>query len=269
MTDRYAVIGNPVTHSLSPRIHALFAAAEQQAMIYDRLSAPVNGFPSAAAAFFDGGGKGLNVTVPFKLDAWRWVDSRDAAATESGAVNTIVVDGPARRGCNTDGSGLVDDLTGNLAWSLHGARTLILGAGGAVRGVVAPLKAAGAVLTVANRDRAKAECIATRFGIPSRGLDQVGDGWEVIVNGTSAGLAGVGQLIAPAAVRAARCYDMFYTLDGLTPFCRWAARHGARVVSDGLGMLVEQAAAAFSLWRGVRPSTAGVAESLRRGGAEP
>ena len=264
MTDRYAVIGNPVGHSLSPRIHATFAEETGEDIEYGKLEAPVGGFAGAAQGFFEGGGKGLNVTVPFKLDAWRWVDSHAAAAAVSGAVNTIVVIGADNHGCNTDGIGLVRDLAGNLGWDLHGARTLVLGAGGATQGVVEPLKQAGTVgLTIANRTRARAETLAARFGIASAGLDDVGSGWDVIVNGTSAGIAGVGALVAPEVVAGSRCYDMFYALDGPTPFCRWASGHGASAVSDGLGMLIEQAAEAFFLWRRVRPKTAGVSPLLR------
>ena len=264
MTDRYAVIGTPVAHSLSPRIHAAFAARTGEDVEYGKLEAPKDGFGGAARSFFANGGKGLNVTLPFKLDAWRWVDTHDHAASASGAVNTIVMDGTTKRGCNTDGVGLVRDLSDNLGWLLSGARTLVLGAGGAVQGVVEPLKEAGAAdLTIANRTRSKAEALAARFGVASAGLDEVGGGWDVVINGTAAGLAGIGALVAPAVVADSRCYDMFYALGGATPFCRWAAERGASEVSDGLGMLVEQAAEAFMLWRGVRPDTGGIADELR------
>lgn len=264
MTARYAVIGNPVEHSLSPRIHAAFARAEGQDIRYDKLRAPVDGFATAAQTFFASGGRGLNVTVPFKEHAWRWVDCHDAAAATSGAVNTIVVEGNAMRGCNTDGAGLVRDLSANLGWELAGARTLIVGAGGASRGIIAPLVDAGVCeLTVANRTKAKAEFLAQRFGIAAAGLDEVGAGWDLVVNATSAGLHGAGGILPPTAVAGARCYDLLYAADGQTPFCRWAADHGAREARDGLGMLVEQAAEAFLLWRGVRPHTHEVLAALR------
>ena len=267
MTDRYAVVGNPIAHSLSPRIHALFAAATGQDMSYGMLEAPLDGFAATVERFFAEGGKGLNVTLPFKLYAWQWVASRDEAAQQAGAVNTIVAIGGQWRGCNTDGIGLVNDLTANLKWPLNGARVLVLGAGGAVQGVLAPLLGAGvADLAIANRTLGKAQRLAERFDAQALALDDVGTGWDIVVNGTSAGLGGTGQLIPPAAVVRARCYDMLYALDAATPFCRWATAAGARAASDGLGMLVEQAAAAFALWRGVRPKTAGVAATLRRSG---
>ena len=263
MTDLYAVIGHPVAHSLSPRIHAEFAAATGQALRYDAIDA--ERFAPAAEQFFAAGGRGLNVTVPFKADAWGWVDERDAAAASSGAVNTIVVRGNRTRGCNTDGLGLARDLAANLGWPVAGARTLVIGAGGAARGIVAALLDAGAAdLTIANRTRAKAEALGRAFGIAACGIDEVEGAWDLVLNGTSAGLAGEGALVAPAAVAGARCYDLLYAQRGQTPFCRWAAASGARAVRDGLGMLVEQAAEAFCLWRKVRPDTADVLAALLR-----
>ena len=262
MTDRYAVVGRPVAHSLSPKIHAAFAQATGQSLHYDALEAAA--FAPAAAEFFAAGGSGLNVTVPFKGDAWEWVDERDEAA-ECGAVNTIVVRAGRTLGCNTDGLGLVRDLTANLGWPLSGARVLILGAGGAVRGVVPALQAAGvADMMIANRTRAKAIRLGEQFGATAGGLSETGDGWDIVLNGTAASLKGEAALVAPAVVADARCYDLFYAVDGATPFCRWAAAHGARAASDGLGMLVEQAAEAFCLWRNVRPDTADVLAALRR-----
>ena len=261
-TLRYAVIGNPVEHSLSPRIHAHFAEAAGVRLRYDKLTAPVAGFAAAADEFFAAGGSGLNVTLPFKVDAWRWVDSRDELAEEAGAVNTIAPGG-GMRGCNTDGVGLVRDLAENLGWPLAGARTLVLGAGGAVQGILGPLARVGAVLTVANRTRAKADRLAGQFNVASASLDDVGEGWDLVLNGTSAGIHGDAALVAPAAVAGSRCYDLFYALDSDTPFCRWARTSAAAQTSDGLGMLVEQAAAAFFLWHGVRPDTAGVLHELR------
>lgn len=265
MTDHYAVIGNPVAHSLSPTIHAEFARATGEDLTYGTLEAPIDGFAQATRRFL-ATGRGLNVTVPFKLDAWRWVDRHDAHAAASGAVNTIVPAEDGWLGCNTDGLGLVADLTEHLRWQIAGARTLILGAGGAVQGVVGALSEAGAEgVVIANRTLAKAQALAERFDVQACALDEVGEGWDVVVNGTSAGLTGTGGLIAADAVGGGRCYDMFYSRDGATPFCAWAKAHGARAVADGLGMLVEQAAQAFYLWRGVRPETAPVLASIRGG----
>ena len=265
MTDRYAVIGNPVGHSLSPTIHGAFARATGQDLTYGTLEAPIDGFAEAAGRFLDAG-RGLNVTVPFKLDAFRWVDRHDADASAAGAVNTIVPTADGWLGCNTDGLGLVNDLTEHLRWQVAGARTLILGAGGAVQGVVGALKNAEAEgVVIANRTVAKAQALAQEFGVRACALDEVRDGWDLIVNGTSAGLYGTGDLIAGDAVAGARCYDMLYRRDGATPFCAWATAHGARAVTDGLGMLVEQAAQAFYLWRGVRPDTVPVLALIRGG----
>ena len=263
MTDHYAVIGNPVGHSLSPTIHAAFAQATGEDLTYGTLEAPIDGFAQAADRFL-ATGRGLNVTVPFKLDAWGWVDRHDPHAAAAGAVNTIVPVADGWLGCNTDGLGLVADLTEHLRWQVTGARTLILGAGGAVQGVVGALSEAGAEgLVIANRTVAKAQALADRFDVQACSLADLGDGWDLVVNGTSAGLAGTGAVIDGDAVAGTCCYDMFYSRDGATPFCAWAKAHGARAVADGLGMLVEQAAQAFYLWRDVRPDTAPVLATVR------
>ena len=265
--DRYAVIGNPVEHSLSPRIHAMFAAATAEAISYGTLTAPMNGFAAVAGEFFDGGGRGLNVTVPFKQDAWRWVTSHDAAAAASGAVNTIVPEDDAFRGCNTDGVGLVTDLTDNLGWTLAGARVLLLGAGGAARGALPALLEAGPVqITIANRTESRALEVAAAFdGLFACPLADVGEGWDIVLNATSASMGGAALALPDTCVGGAACYDLFYNLAAPTPFCAWAERHGARMCADGLGMLIEQAAEAFHLWRGVRPSTAPALEALDGG----
>ncbi|MXY52208.1 MAG: shikimate dehydrogenase [Gammaproteobacteria bacterium] len=298
--DQYAVIGNPVAHSLSPRIHAMFAAETAQAISYGTLTAPLDGFAAAAGEFFDGGGRGLNVTVPFKQDAWRWVTRHDAAAAASGAVNTIVPEDDAFRGCNTDGIGLVRDLSENLGWTLAGARVLLLGAGGAARGVLPALREAGpAEITLANRTESRALEVAARFdGLRACSLADMGEGWDIVLNATSASMGGPalgagtvettetkegagdlsqfsrsenlperaeGVLALPnTCVAGAACYDLFYNLGAPTPFCAWADQHGARVCADGLGMLIEQAAEAFRLWRGVPPATRKVREALRK-----
>lgn len=262
--DRYAVIGNPVEHSLSPRIHAMFADETAQALSYGKLTAPVEGFAAAAAEFFNDGGKGLNVTVPFKQDAWQWVTSHDPAAAASGAVNTIVPEDGDFRGCNTDGVGLVTDLTEILGWTLAGSRVLLLGAGGAARGVLPALLDAGpAQVTLANRTESRALEVAAAFeGVQTTPLPDVSEGWDIVLNATSASMGGPALALPTTCVVGAACYDLFYNLTTPTPFCTWAKQHGAQTCTDGLGMLIEQAAEAFHLWRGVRPTTGPVLKAL-------
>lgn len=262
MIDRYAVIGNPVAHSVSPRIHDIFAKATGQALRYEKIRA--DAFAPTAAAFFQAGGRGLNVTVPFKQDAFDWVDRVDEAAREAEAVNVVVAGDDGYAGHNTDGIGLVRDLKENLGVTLARSRVLVLGAGGAVRGVLGPMLRAGVgELTVANRTESKARALQQAFAeINVVSLADVKEGCDVVINGTSAGVAGEVPDIDSRSVRNAFCYDMFYTRAGDTPFCAWSRQHGAAGVAGGLGMLIEQAAESFLLWRGVRPSTAGVAASL-------
>ena len=275
MIDRYAVIGNPVAHSVSPQIHDIFAAATGQALRYEKIRA--DAFAPAAADFFRAGGRGLNVTVPFKQDAYQWVDRVDDAAREAEAVN-VVVPGSAGEdashktvfsGHNTDGIGLVRDLEGNLNLPLAGRRVLVLGAGGAARGVLGPLlRADVGRLMVANRTESKAHALQQVFpDIDAVSLAEAGEGYDVVINGTSAGMGGEVPDIDAGAVRNAFCYDMFYVPSGDTPFCAWSRRHGAAGVAGGLGMLIEQAAETFFLWRGVRPETAGVEAALGLDGA--
>ena len=260
--DRYAVIGNPVAHSVSPRIHDIFAAATGQALRYEKIRA--DAFAPAAAEFFRANGRGLNVTVPFKEDAFDWVDRVDDAAREAQAVNVVVPEDDGYSGHNTDGIGLVRDLEQNLKLPLAGRRVLVLGAGGAVRGVLGPLSRAGvAELAVANRTESKARALQQAFhAVDAVALTDASGEYDVVINGTSAGMAGEVPEVDPRAVRNAFCYDMFYVPAGDTPFCAWSRRHGAAGVAGGLGMLFEQAAESFFLWRGVRPETAGVEAAL-------
>ncbi len=276
MTDHYAVIGNPVAHSLSPRIHAAFAAATGEDLVYTALLAPADGFAAAARAFFAEGGAGLNVTVPFKQEAARWVQHLDPGAAAAAAVNTICRESGGYRGYNTDGRGLLRDLTANCGEAVTGARVLLLGAGGAAGGALRPLlEARPRCLAVANRTRERALALVRSVRAEMPGADvralalrDVTAGFDLVVNATSAGLGprpAVAE-IDPAVVAGAFCYDMIYSgvgEDGRTAFCRWAADHGARRVTDGLGMLVEQAALAFALWRGVTPATGPVLQLLR------
>lgn len=266
--DRYAVIGNPVAHSLSPEIHGRFARQTGEALSYARIEAPLDRFAETVAGFFDGGGRGCNVTVPFKGEAAAWVGSLDPLAEFADAVNTIV-ENPAGgyRGHNTDGPGLIRDLERWLG-KIDGLSVLLLGAGGAARGVGRPLVGASiGRLVIANRTPARARALADRLAqvtaVPVAGaaLDEVQGHFDLIINATSAGLDGAVPDIPPDLMRGAACYDMVY--GAATPFCRWSAEAGGRVVRDGLGMLVEQAALAFALWRGVEPDGGAVLDALR------
>ncbi len=271
--DRYAVIGNPVAHSRSPAIHAMFAAQTGQRIEYTRLLAPLDGFAAAVDAFRADGGRGLNVTLPFKLQAFAYAGTHSARASVAGAVNTLVFDGAQAHGDNTDGAGLVADVTGRLGLALAGARVLLLGAGGAARGVLQPLLAAGvAALVVANRTAATAAQVVAQAGthvgpdaarLTGCGLGAIRGRFELIVNATASGLSGESPAIDPVLFRDAQlAYDMLYAPTP-TAFMRAAAAGGCARVSDGLGMLVEQAAESFAVWRGVRPATAPVFDTLR------
>ncbi|ABI58165.1 shikimate dehydrogenase [Alkalilimnicola ehrlichii MLHE-1] len=268
MTDRYAVMGNPIEHSKSPEIHRMFAEQTGQAIAYERMRVPLEGFEPAVRAFFASGGKGLNITVPFKEQAWVLVDRRAPRAERAGAVNTLLAEAGRLVGDNTDGTGLVRDLTVNHGAALQGRRVLVIGAGGAVRGVLpALLPEAPGEVVIANRTVARAEALVELFADQGRlsavGFDRLQGPFDVVINGTSAGLAGElpplpDDLLAPGAT----CYDMVYG-DQPTPFVRWARAHGAAMAVDGLGMLVEQAAESFLIWRGVRPESAPVIAALR------
>ena len=269
MTDRYAVFGNPIAHSKSPRIHAAFAAQTGQTMTYEALLAPLDGFAASIAAFHREGGRGANVTVPFKEQAYALCDRPSERAEAAGAVNTLTFEPGAVLGDNTDGVGLVNDLAGNLGLDLAGKRILLMGAGGAARGVVLPLlEKKPAELFIVNRTAAKAEELAGRFGaagtVRGGGYEALpGQRFDLVVNATAASLAGdLPPLPAGVFAAGALAYDMMYGRD--TPFLAFARGEGARC-ADGLGMLVEQAAEAFFLWRGVRPATAPVIAMLRAG----
>ncbi|NVZ29115.1 shikimate dehydrogenase [Pseudomonas gingeri] len=268
--DRYVVFGNPIGHSKSPLIHRLFAEQTAQQLDYSTLLAPLDDFSGCARAFFQDG-RGANVTVPFKEEAFRLAASLTPRAQRAGAVNTLskLADG-SLLGDNTDGAGLVRDLTVNAGFSLQGKRILLLGAGGAVRGVLEPLLAQQpASVIIANRTVEKAELLAELFAdlgpVSASGLDWLREPVDLIINATSASLSGDVPPIAPSLIEPGKtfCYDMMYSKEP-TAFCRWASAQGAAVAMDGLGMLAEQAAEAFLLWRGVRPDTAPVLAELRR-----
>ncbi len=269
MPDLYAVFGNPIAHSKSPAIHAEFARSTGQDLVYEARLAPIDGFPGAVAEFVAAGGRGANVTVPFKEEAFRLAKRLTDRAARAGAVNTLVFDGGDVLGDNTDGAGLVRDIVDNLGFPLAGRRILLLGAGGAARGVIAPLLAgAPAGLAIANRTADKARSLAAAFAdraaIEAGSFDDLaGKTFDLVINATSASLAGA-ALPLPAGLFApgSLAYDMMYG-KGDTPFIAQAMAQGAGQLADGLGMLVEQAAEAFRVWRGVLPETAGVLAGLR------
>ncbi len=270
MADRYGVIGNPVAHSKSPLIHAEFARQTGQDMVYVRLAAPRHGFRAELDRFIAHGGRGLNVTVPFKQEAAAACQRVSERAKFAQAVNTLSFKDGTIEGDNTDGAGLLRDLEQNLSVELHGRRVLLLGAGGAARGIMMPLIARGVrAIVVANRDVGKAKLLEERFGlfgnVRARGYDELaGAAYELVINATSASLQGLVPPV-PASIFAPDCvaYDMVYAAGGRTPFLDFAAERGASITSDGLGMLVEQAAESFFIWRGVRPQTGPVLELLR------
>lgn len=268
--DHYVVFGNPIGHSKSPLIHRLFAEQTGQTLDYQAALAPLDRFTAFAKHFFENG-RGANVTVPFKEEAYRMADQLTERGRRAGAVNTLVrqADG-SLLGDNTDGAGVVRDLKVNHGVALKDKRILLLGAGGAVRGALEPLLAEEPhVLVVANRTVEKAEQLAQEFAdlgpILPAGYDWLEEPVDIIINATSASLSGELPPIPPSLIQHGEtfCYDMMYGQEP-TAFCRWAMQHHAGQAVDGLGMLVEQAAEAFYLWRGVRPDSAPVLAELRR-----
>jgi shikimate dehydrogenase len=267
VTDHYAVVGNPIAHSRSPEIHAAFARQTGQHLIYAALLAPADGFREVMEAFRAGGGLGMNVTIPFKQQAFEASTQLSERARQARAVNTLRFIEEEIVGDNTDGAGLKADLTRNLGLDLAGRRILVMGAGGAVRGVLPALLEAGpSHLFIANRTAERAVALADELSAPGPvaggGYDAIGrQSFDLVLNGTAASLAKeLPPLPGTVFATGALAYDMMYGRD--TPFLAFARRHGART-SDGLGMLVEQAAEAFWVWRGVRPVTAPVIAMLR------
>jgi len=267
--DRYAVIGFPVSHSKSPWIHARYAEQTRQGLQYEAIEVAPAALADTLARLHAEGYGGLNVTLPHKLAVMPACAEIAERAQLAGAVNTLIRTDRGWRGDNTDGAGFIADLTRNLGVAVAGKRVLVLGAGGAARGILAPLLAQQpAELVLSNRNPWKPEDLALQFKPqgtlrPCTHLALKGDTFDIVVNATSAGHSGAmprlpGQLVAAGGV----CYDLSYG-NAFEPFAAWARSQGAALIADGLGMLVEQAAASFELWRGVRPETAAVLAALR------
>lgn len=264
--DKYGVVGNPIAHSRSPEIHRLFAREAKQAISYERLEAPLNGFEEFALGLRDAGYLGLNVTIPFKLDAAKLADQLTARARLAGAVNTLKFDGDTIIGDNTDGIGFVRDVQGRLKFHLVNSAILILGAGGGVRGLIGSLlEERPKWIAVANRTHGRATELADEFGVEAIHFDEIpAEHFDLIINGTASSLNHDAPKIDPESFDdCVLAYDLVYA-SAPTPFMNLAQRGGAQKVSDGLGMLIEQAAESFQLWRGVRPHTAPVYKELRR-----
>jgi shikimate dehydrogenase len=267
--DQYAVIGNPIAHSKSPEIHERFAAQTGQRMAYERLLSPLDGFVNTVHAFIAQNGKGANVTVPFKLEAFNMSTTLSKRARTAGAVNTLRFDGNDIFGDNTDGVGLVNDIIKNAGISLSGKRILLLGAGGAARGVIQPLLDENpSELVIGNRTVSKAEELSRLFSsnssikINSAAFNALQTPFDIIINATSAGLTDEMPDVPPTIFHSSSlAYDMVYG-NQPTRFMQFAAQHGSSI-RDGLGMLVEQAAESFFIWRGIRPDTALVLTAIR------
>jgi shikimate dehydrogenase len=263
--DRYGVVGHPIAHSLSPAIHALFAEATRQSMTYDRYDIAPENFDREVSAFFESGGRGLNVTVPHKERAATWADELTPRAQRAGAVNTLVrLEDGRIRGDNTDGAGLMADLT-RLGVEVNNRRVLILGAGGATRGILGPLQERSpAELVIANRTVERARALVgdrgCRYAELNPFLDR-GD-FDLVIHATPLGLSGGIPEVDPRVIGSRTfAYDLGYGKPD-TPFIRWARQHGAAGVAQGLGMLVEQAAESFRIWRGIAPNTAAVHRTI-------
>ncbi len=265
MTDHYAVIGNPIAHSKSPLIHAEFAKQCRQDLHYGRILAPVDGFRDTVARLQAEGYKGCNVTVPFKLEAWKLSTSLTRRAEDAESVNTLSFQDGGIYGDNTDGAGLVRDIGSNLGFSIRGSRILLMGAGGAARGVIRPLHDEGpAEIFIANRTVEKAKLLGEKFGIGAGSYEDLsGKSFDIVINATSSSLKEeVPPLPQGIFAQGSLAYDMMYGKEP-TVFLKFAEAAGAKYRADGLGMLVEQAAESFYIWRGMRPETGSVIAKLR------
>ena len=273
-SDRYCVFGNPIKHSKSPLLHTLFASQTNQDLAYTAQCVDIDNFSTAATNFFKEGGKGLNITVPFKHDAYTFASSLTERAIRAGAVNTLFInEHNIVVGDNTDGIGLVEDITLRLNWRLKDMRILIMGAGGAVRGILEPvIKESPHSITIVNRTKEKAQKLANVFSdifsitatsYPELNNDEASCDFDIIINASSASLSSeLPTLPINMINKNTYCYDLMYAKE-LTPFLLWAKAKGSSVISDGLGMLVYQGAESFLIWRGVKPKTAKVIRQLR------
>jgi shikimate dehydrogenase len=268
MTDKYAVIGNPIAHSKSPLIHKMFAEQTGQDMSYEAIEAPPDGFAATIARLRTAGYKGCNVTVPFKFEAFKMCAMQTGRAREAGAANTLLFQDNEIWGDNTDGAGLINDIEKNIGFKLMFKDALLLGAGGAAAGVIWPLFNAGLGVVIANRTVDKAHDLAAQFEgagtVFAKSYEELaGKNFDLVINATSSSLSDELPPLPPGLFKpGALAYDMMYGRD--TPFMRFARAQGAAIVSDGLGMLVEQAAEAFFKWREVRPDTQPILAKLRQ-----
>ena len=270
MSDAYAVIGNPITHSKSPLIHTEFSKQTKQDIHYEAIFAPLNGFTAAINLFQQKGGKGMNVTVPFKTDAYKISTQLTEQAEAAQTVNTLVFNGNEIYGHNTDGIGLIRDIVANLGFTILAKRILLCGAGGAASGIILPLlKQKPSILVIANRTVQKAHKLQNQFSsyddnvVSGNYEDVAGEKFDLVINATSTSLTG-NLLLLPKGIFATGsfAYDLMYG-NKQTPFLQLAQREGAEYLSDGVGMLVEQAAESFFLWRGIRPVTKELIKSLK------
>ena len=265
----YAVFGNPIAHSQSPLVHSLFAKQVGIDLEYRAIQVDIGGFEQAVSGFQANGGNGLNVTVPFKLNAWKIADELTDRAQLAGAVNTLFFQDNSIKGDNTDGAGLVKDIELNLNVALTESKILVIGAGGAVRGVLAPmLEKQPESITISNRTKGKADALVEMFAeygtVSSTTLEQANlDRYDIVINATSTGIHGEVPSVSPQVFRGVSLvYDMMYGKNP-TKFMQWAGQNSGAQISDGLGMLIEQAAESFKIWHGVMPQTSAVIGAVR------
>ena len=265
----YAVFGNPIAHSQSPLVHSLFAKQVGIDLEYRAIQVDIGGFEQAVSGFQANGGNGLNVTVPFKLNAWKIADELTDRAQLAGAVNTLFFQDNRIKGDNTDGAGLVKDIELNLNVALTDSKILVIGAGGAVRGVLAPmLEKQPESITISNRTKGKADALVEMFAdygtVSSTTLEQANlDRYDIVINATSTGIHGEVPSVSPQVFRGVSLvYDMMYGKNP-TKFMQWAGQNSGAQISDGLGMLIEQAAESFKIWHGVMPQTSAVIGAVR------